>query len=307
MGPSGIREDPRIAILIPFADDKDSLLPEAKNMLRELGSALKRIVTADPSAAFLVEGHTDMQESDAYDLDLSIRRAQRVVEALVADYALSADHLQIKGFGKTRPINLGTSDADRARNRRVEVVRLNGNEGNAYLPIKPVSISPPVPEVSALQIEVRMFYQDSESRSQELQDGATLHSGVGYRLFFEAKQSCYVDIFQVDSSGKLFHLYPNPETGSRDNFAQAQAEYWAPGPQQWFTLDTIPGEEQIYVLASKERLPDLEAVLRRFMDAGQGGAESFTLGIKPMGVSRIREEKKTATPIRLPADQLARG
>lgn len=45
MGPVGVRPDRRLPISIPFADNDDKLLPEAKRPLHELGTALKGILS----------------------------------------------------------------------------------------------------------------------------------------------------------------------------------------------------------------------------------------------------------------------
>lgn len=69
-----------------------------------------------PAGSFLVEGHTDGFGSDAYNLDLSMRRAAAVVEYLTAK-GVPTDRLLAKGFGKQRPID---RDPMSSANRRVE-------------------------------------------------------------------------------------------------------------------------------------------------------------------------------------------
>jgi len=76
----------------------------------------------------MIEGHTDGKGSDTYNQALSERRAI-AVRASLTERGLPLDHLNIRGFGKTRPVaqNQFPDGADepegRQKNRRVEVVR----------------------------------------------------------------------------------------------------------------------------------------------------------------------------------------
>ncbi len=69
---------------------------------------------------FLVEGHTDSKGSDAYNLNLSQKRAESVVNYL-ASKGVSASRLKAIGYGETIPQQTNETDAGRAMNRRVEV------------------------------------------------------------------------------------------------------------------------------------------------------------------------------------------
>lgn len=101
-------------LVINFGYNSDILTRPAKSNLDEFAKALK-----DPrlgAAAFVVEGHTDGQGSDEYNLDLSIRRANAVVGYLEAQGVPNAK-LEAKGLGKARPI---VADPMASANRRVE-------------------------------------------------------------------------------------------------------------------------------------------------------------------------------------------
>jgi outer membrane protein OmpA-like peptidoglycan-associated protein len=104
-------------IYFDFASDK--IKPESETVLREIADALNH----NPAWKLRVEGHTDNIGGDAYNLDLSQRRAEAVKLALVTRYHIAADRLTPKGFGATRPKEPNDTLAGRARNRRVELVR----------------------------------------------------------------------------------------------------------------------------------------------------------------------------------------
>jgi len=101
---------------IRFDSGKDVLRAESDATLDEVAGLLRQ----DPALRLLVEGHTDATNTDAYNLDLSERRAQAVVAALVKRGADGA-RLQAKGFGKSRPVADNATAEGRALNRRVEV------------------------------------------------------------------------------------------------------------------------------------------------------------------------------------------
>jgi outer membrane protein OmpA-like peptidoglycan-associated protein len=70
-----------------------------------------------------VEGRTDNIGGDAYNLDLSKRRALAVEEPRVAQYDIAPDRLANDGLGTSRPVESNDTLEGRARNRRVELVR----------------------------------------------------------------------------------------------------------------------------------------------------------------------------------------
>jgi OOP family OmpA-OmpF porin len=87
---------------------------------------LDRVVTfmnqTSPSATGVVEGHTDSQGADAFNMALSQRRADAVMKYLV-DHGVPAGRLSAKGYGETQPVaDNGTADG-RAQNRRVVLRR----------------------------------------------------------------------------------------------------------------------------------------------------------------------------------------
>jgi OmpA-OmpF porin, OOP family len=69
--------------------------------------------------AIEIEGHTDDSGNDDFNMDLSQRRAQAVVNFLIKE-GVAADRLKAVGYGETRPVADNTSDKGRAANRRVE-------------------------------------------------------------------------------------------------------------------------------------------------------------------------------------------
>jgi outer membrane protein OmpA-like peptidoglycan-associated protein len=105
---------------IYFDSTSDRLKPESAATLADIAAVLHR----NPGWTVTVEGHTDALGGNAYNLDLSRRRAVSVKRALVGDYGIDAKRLQTAGFGASRPKESNDTLEGRARNRRVELVRL---------------------------------------------------------------------------------------------------------------------------------------------------------------------------------------
>lgn len=112
----------RVALYGIFFDtDKADLKQESSPTLQEIAALLN----SDPKLAILIVGHTDNQGAYDYNLDLSRRRAEAVVKALTASYRADARRLRAAGVGMLAPAASNDADDGRAKNRRVEVVKLN--------------------------------------------------------------------------------------------------------------------------------------------------------------------------------------
>jgi outer membrane protein OmpA-like peptidoglycan-associated protein len=85
-------------------------------------SQLLSLFTSDPSYAGEIGGHTDDVGKAAYNLTLSGARAEAVKTWLVA-HGVAAARLTTHGYGDTVPLVPNTTDANRAKNRRVELKR----------------------------------------------------------------------------------------------------------------------------------------------------------------------------------------
>lgn|SRR6478736_1061275 len=102
-------------LVLTFDLNSDVLTTEARRNLDEFAAALK-----DPSLAsrsFAVDGHTDASGTANYNLSLSERRANAVVEYL-ATKGIDKSKLLAKGYGPTKPRN--PADPFDPTNRRVE-------------------------------------------------------------------------------------------------------------------------------------------------------------------------------------------
>ncbi len=116
----GLEAEGKIALYgIYFDTDKADIKPESKSMLDEMGKLLR----ANPKLNVYIVGHTDNQGSLPRNVELSQRRAEAVAKALVGEYKIDPKRLAAKGVASLAPLASNDSDAGRAKNRRVELVK----------------------------------------------------------------------------------------------------------------------------------------------------------------------------------------
>jgi outer membrane protein OmpA-like peptidoglycan-associated protein len=101
-------------ILFPF--NSTDILPDGKQNLQTLASSLDKY----PNSDILIVGHTDSVGTDAYNMDLSQRRAQ-AASAYLQSLGVPASRLQTAGRGESEPIASNDTEEGRQRNRRVEI------------------------------------------------------------------------------------------------------------------------------------------------------------------------------------------
>ena len=111
---------PSIDIRVEFEYNSAKLDDDARIVLNRLGEAL-----ADKSLAtfrFKIAGHTDARGTDEFNLDLSLRRAQAVVDYLHGSLGIALDRLQPEGHGESELFD--PAHPEDGVNRRVQIVNL---------------------------------------------------------------------------------------------------------------------------------------------------------------------------------------
>ena len=112
---------PKIDLEIQFDYNSAEISKSSTQAVQELGKAL-----SDPSlkgSTFVVAGHTDAIGGDAFNQDLSERRADTIKRYLVQNYGIAGRDLVTVGYGKTRLKD--AQDPTDPINRRVQVVNLD--------------------------------------------------------------------------------------------------------------------------------------------------------------------------------------
>jgi outer membrane protein OmpA-like peptidoglycan-associated protein len=111
-----------------FAFDSADLQPEARLVVDRMAAVLNH--PRAMSRKIVLEGHADAIGTEAYNLGLSRRRAETVVQELIVS-GVRGERLSLQPYGETRPAVPNTqpdgtdNPAGRAQNRRVETLILN--------------------------------------------------------------------------------------------------------------------------------------------------------------------------------------
>ena len=108
----------RLRKQVHFQHDSAEILPDSASILEELADVLKKRAEIQ---SVEVQGHTDNTGNAAYNMRLSQERAQAVVNALQR-LGVDGSRMQAKGYGQEKPVVPNTSDGNRARNRRVQIL-----------------------------------------------------------------------------------------------------------------------------------------------------------------------------------------
>jgi outer membrane protein OmpA-like peptidoglycan-associated protein len=106
---------------VHFQHDSAEILPDSMAIIEEIAEVIK---TKPEIKSVEVQGHTDNQGTAAYNLRLSQNRAQAVVDALIK-LGVDSSRLEAKGYGDTKPLLPNTTEANKARNRRVQLIIKN--------------------------------------------------------------------------------------------------------------------------------------------------------------------------------------
>jgi len=101
---------------VTFASGSSDLNASFMPVLNDVATILNQY----PSTYIDVVGHADSQGSDAFNLDLSERRAHAVADYLYGQ-KVKAERMYVAGMGESQPIADNSTPEGRARNRRVEI------------------------------------------------------------------------------------------------------------------------------------------------------------------------------------------
>ena len=115
-----ITEGKLISYGIYFDSGKDLVKPESYGALNDIANVLKE----NPGVRVNIIGHTDSDGDEAMNLDLSRRRAESVKSELIKTFNADAAMLETDGAGESQPLASNASPEGKAKNRRVEFIKL---------------------------------------------------------------------------------------------------------------------------------------------------------------------------------------
>jgi len=107
-----------ITLHTEFDVDKSEIRPQYREEIAKVGDFMKKY----PSTTAVIEGHTDNVGDPKHNLDLSMQRAESVVNYLVEAFGIDRSRLVAVGFGSSVPVADNATDAGKQANRRIEAI-----------------------------------------------------------------------------------------------------------------------------------------------------------------------------------------
>lgn len=105
---------------ITFDVNSDKIKPESFGVIKEIAQVLKD----NPTVKIKIVGHTDSDGKPDANLLLSQKRASSVKNALVEGFSIDASRISIDGKGDTVPVAANDNSVNKAKNRRVEFIKM---------------------------------------------------------------------------------------------------------------------------------------------------------------------------------------
>jgi len=107
-----------VSLDIEYDINKADIRPQYNDEVSKVGDFMKKYSTTTA----VIEGNTDEVGSDDFNMQLSLRRAESVVKALVDNFGIDPARLSAKGNGKTKPIADNATEAGKQKNRRIDAI-----------------------------------------------------------------------------------------------------------------------------------------------------------------------------------------
>ncbi len=105
---------------LQFKANTNELLPNQNKKLEQIASILNKY----PDRDLLIKGHTASTNSPRLEMELSVLRASSIADYLVNQGLRSRERIVVRGYGASLPVAPNDSEANMAKNRRVEIVIL---------------------------------------------------------------------------------------------------------------------------------------------------------------------------------------
>ena len=266
-GIGGVQER-HLILQLHFKLNSYELTPDAITQLNALGKAISED-TELKDYIYRIEGHTCSLGSSQYNLWLSKKRAEAVVEYLTKYFPLKKSQFIVVGFGEEKPIAPNTTEEGREKNRRVEIVNTikkitqeeSSDTENAESEFKPVK-------------EIKVEYLKDGKEIATLTQGTVLTSNDSYAIQFTLTEKVYVYILQ-DSGEKIEMLFPNEKFSRHTNPPNPWELIRVPDFGRWISLDNNPGKETIVLVASKEPIEDPVSLYQK--DTNQVQSKGFQM------------------------------
>ncbi|MBI5251118.1 MAG: caspase family protein [Desulfomonile tiedjei] len=107
---------------------------------------------------------------------------------------------------------------------------------------------------------------DAHCGDTTISNGCTMYAGQNYQIGFRPLERSFVYVFQVGANGGVYKLFPGKEylapNNPIENPVSPDRIYWIPSKDAWLHHDDQAGQEKIFVVASRSRNTQLEALYK---------------------------------------------
>lgn len=115
-----LTEGKLISYGIYFDVNSDKIKPESRGAVNDIA----KVLAENPNVRIRIDGHTDSDGDNAKNLDLSKRRAASVKNMLTSEFSIDPSRIETDGFGETKAVADNSTNEGKAKNRRVEFIKL---------------------------------------------------------------------------------------------------------------------------------------------------------------------------------------
>ena len=200
---------------------------------------------------------------------IAVTSAQDQEEEATRGSFLSSRVSASAGVGKTSS-NSGSSSTRRSRRRRTvarpantsnrntttSTTRTNTNTSNTGVTVKAVKSAP-------IGLGYSLYMRDANGDAMRVDPERTFRTGDRVRLFMEANTDAYLYIFNSTDNGDPVMIYPDVRIDDAGNYIEAHVPTEIPSSTEaderyrWFTFDANPGTEHIYIVVTREPVPNI--------------------------------------------------
>lgn len=266
-----MRENSRALLMVLDKDAKPAAAPEkvAANAAPAVGK----------DDRILIDGHTDDSGSKEHNLKLSQQRAD-AVRAYLIEQGVSGELLIARGLGSGRPVAPNTTEESRARNRRVDFVRVSRVDAPAATPaaaggeqavLNKIFFPKDVAQGAVKFLDVKFVLRPSGGAEILNQAIKTIKDGDNFRAEVRSLRGCFLNVILKNADGQIEWLHPQ-STEPMEVWSYADSLLALPGPtvERWYTSAGAKGLETVFVIATETPVGSHEELTKLIREHGSG-------------------------------------
>ena len=126
-------------------------------------------------------------------------------------------------------------------------------------------------------IHLGVLRQDQQGAPAVLKQGDSLLPGDRMAVYVKPKDTTYIYVLRVSSSGEVTRLFPSPAVTPQENPVLAGTELWLPAPNSvrgWFSLNDKAGQSEVIVIATSDPLRRIDDPIGLLSMVGRVGPET---------------------------------